>query len=449
MHTNDKKYKLLSDGEKLTPSVIGVIPYQNHGLPEIREKLCSYSFNNNILILSVDDAHLADTCNKRGYTVTLEYERNIYTIQISIVKTDNINFQDFGLDDMIDEGEFLSAITSTEYIEIRMMFGKNPLKSFHCQLQLSYSLIPDAWMVIDCATYRVLPRKWLKLAAKSKTPPSPDYLYSLHAVYEEKEGYRNYWFKTHGLLRCGFVDLEILNIRSGEQQMYDLINNVVKRFLYNPPLENEKFTIGFDGLQINLTWIRWERALAYFSENILGGDEDRYSDEIKHPDPSGILFAIEDGNLISPEIYARALSNNPILFISEEETCRMGSLARERYPFFFDLFSKFLATRNPSFLKKLVNNTRLKPKEDWFFWAKIGLIIDDAKNETEKEHLWFTVIDAGECNIRCQLINDPYWISNIYKGDIRTFPTEMITDWLIADKDGNQYTPDSIYQLLD
>lgn len=450
MSTNTRNYELLTSGKKIQFSKIGVIPVQQDINIDIKTALHSPWFDNEITILAIQNAHLLHSSVEKKYHVSFRYKNELYDSEISVKRIEDLNLYDFGLADTDEDCDFHELVTHSEYIEINMLFGNNSLNSFHCQLKLLYTLVPEALMVVDFATYRILSGKWLRLTAESKIPPSPDYLYALYAGYEEKEGKRVYWFRTYGLLRCGIIDLEMLDIHSDSQSMYDLINNVVKRFLTDPVKENERFSIGFDGLQINLLWIRWEDALSYFPENVLGGAIEREGNDNKiQTSPAGILFAVEDGNLISPEIYIPTLSNNPVLFVSSEETARMSSLAQERYPYFIRLFLKYKERQNTSFLRKIWLPEKDKAMESWTFWVKIGIIIDNTEDESEKEHLWFTVTNITESTISGKLVNTPYWIASLSKGDIKTYPTTMLTDWLISDMKGNQFTPDSIYLLLD
>ncbi|MFV0467967.1 MAG: DUF4026 domain-containing protein, partial [Dysgonomonas sp.] len=298
-------------------------------------------------------------------------------------------------------------------------------------------------------SYRLLSAKWLSMAADSAVPPSPDYLYTLHCVYDEdvEIGNRRYWFHTHGLHRCGSVELEMLNFSQGAEQMNTLINMTVKKFLSDPAKEKERFTIGYDGMGINLCWLRWEEALKDLPKNILGGAADRDEADNVHAEPSGILFAVEDGNMISPEIYASTLAENPIYYITNEETNRMSALAKERFSSFERIFTReYKKPEKKSFLKNLFG-----PKEDekpgWTFLVKLGLTVDDPESGSEKEHLWYDVLSIENNQIKGKLLNQPYWISNLHEGDLGIYPLEVLTDWIIYSPD-NTYTPDSAYLLI-
>lgn len=444
---NDNKYKLLSEGEIFQPSVMGAISSKHDDI--FSQDHINESLNNNtdFTILSFGLSKAPDYVEKE-YVAIIEYLTEVYTANISILSVEDLRLDEFGLANMVNEDDFNTALAQAKYLNVAVNFGPKPLDSFHFQLKLLASIVPDASLVIDFMSFRLLSGKWLSLTAASKIPPSPDYLYALHAVYDEKDEKTEYWFHTHGLVRCGLVELEILNTTNGAQQMYDLVNHTVKRFLSDPVKEEEKFTAGFDGLDINLTWIRWEEALKDFTNPILGGFQDRDGDSNPHSEPSGILFAIEEGNLISPEIYSSTLANNPILFVSTEETIRMSRLAKERFPYFLTIFEKHIKQPAKSFLKKIFGKKE-ENKKQWSFIVKFGLVVDNANNHTEREHLWFSVISANSKEVEGKLLNAPYWIASLKEGDIKTFPLEVLTDWIIYDAEGNQYTPDSVYQLIE
>lgn len=444
---NKHKYNLLSEGEIFQPSVMGVTPNK-------QDYLFTQDYINNVLsnykgfkLLSFELSQATDHIEKE-YIATIEYLEEVYKAVISILSVEDLRLEEFGLANMINEDDFNIALSQKKYINVALYFGSKPLNSFHLQLKVLAAIVPDASLVIDFMSFRLLSGKWLSITAKSTIPPSPDYLYALHAVYDEKKDKTEYWFHTHGLVRCGLVELEILNICNAPQHMYDLINHVVKRFLSDSVKELEKFTAGFDGLDISLLWIRWEEALKDFKEPMLGGFNDREGDCNAHSEPSGVLFAIEEGNLISPEIYSSTLADNPILFISAEETLRMSNLAKERFAYFLSVFGNHGKQKERSILKKLFNK-KAEKENRWSFIVKFGLVIDNANVYTEKEHLWFSVISADSERIEGKLLNAPYWIASLKEGDINTYPTEILTDWIIYDTEGNQYTPDSIYQLIE
>lgn len=126
----------------------------------------------------------------------------------------------------------------------------------------------------------------------------------------------------------------------------------------------------------------------------------------------------------------------------------MSRLAKDRFSYFLQIFEKHSKQLKKSFFKRIFGKKEEKENQ-WSFIVKFGLTVDNANDHTEREHLWFSVISADSKRIEGKLLNAPYWIDSLKEGDIKFYPLEVLTDWIIFDADGNQYTPDSIYQLID
>ncbi|GAB6010651.1 DUF4026 domain-containing protein [Viscerimonas tarda] len=439
---NSEKYDILAEGEVGIPSTMGIIPGGKDFKFTEASIRASLAENRDFKLLSFS----AQEDEEAAYTAEIEYLEEEYSIDLYIVPTSQIGLEDYGFGNQIEKTDFDNAGKQSHFLETTLFFGSDPLSSFHLQLKMMNAIVPDASLAVDFQSFRLLSAHWLKMTAKSPTPPSPDYLYTLHAVYNEVDGETKYWFHTHGLLRCGVIELEIVDVTDGAQQMNDLVMMVVKKFLNDPAKEKEKFQIGYDGLGINLSWLRWEEAVKDLSETALGGKEDREGDDNIHAEPSGVLFAVEENNLVSPQIYASTLSNNPIYYISNEETRRMSALAKERFPFLLDVYEKHAPKEKKSLIKKLFGKKE-ENEAAWSFLVKLGLTVDNSSAETEKEHLWFEIVSLEENSIEGKLLNQPYWISSLNEGDIRKYPLELLTDWIIYSPEGHSYTTDSIYQL--
>lgn len=447
---NEEKYNLLAEGETGLASGMGIYPKESNFKFEAAQIEKSLSSRKDFNLISFNKAEVDSEFSIMSFAAEIEYKETKFNVDLYVCETKNINLNDYGFANSIDE-ESLEIATKQEYfLETSLYFELEPLTSFHLQLKIMDAIVPDASLAIDFMSYRLLSAKWLSMTAKSAIPPSPDYLYTLHGVYDEgsEDGSRRYWFHTHGLHRCGSVELEMLNFKQGAEQMNTLINMTVKKFLSHPAKEKERFTIGYDGMGINLCWLRWEEALKDLPENILGGASDRDEADNVHAEPSGILFAVEDGNMISPEIYASTLAENPIYYITNEETERMSALAKERFSSFEKVFEKeHKKPEKKSFLKNIFGSKK-EEEPGWTFLVKLGLTVDNPEAGSEKEHLWYEVQGIENDKIEGKLLNQPYWISNLNEGDIKSYPLDLLTDWLIYSPD-NTFTTDSIYLLED
>ena len=329
-----------------------------------------------------------------------------------------------------------------QILNVYMKFEGNPKKCYHLQLKLIYAMIPEMVALCDESAERLLNKKWVELAAKSNVLPSPTSLYTVQAVYDENE----VWLHTHGLCRCNLHEIEILGSNKDDSRThYDLISSYACRLLdENNPVEEddgnqngeETIHLGvfYDDEPIVATSKKWINALKYYPKDILGGIEDR---EDSHNSKTNILFLYgseEEFNknyLRKPSEFTKKLENNPLYYISTEETVRMSSLARERF----------------SYVERM-----LKEKQngkDIGIIIKLGLetIDEDGNLDSEnREHIWFEALSMEGDSFKARLTQEPYNIPNLHEGDEGIYSIDYVSDWMIHTENG-VISPETVYLL--
>lgn len=304
-----------------------------------------------------------------------------------------------------------------------MKFRHDAKKSYHLQLKLAVAMIPDMLGVMDESAEKMLPKTWVKMAANSKVLPSANDLYNVQAVSNDSG---EIWLHTHGLCRCGLTELEILN---SDKDNYNNHYHLISTFASYLIDKNEDFNgSAYIGLLINrqpvvVTYVSWTKGIKEYNDLSLGGASDR---EEGHNSRTSVVFLYkseEDENnkkFTKVSEYNNLWGDNPIFFISNEETERMKSLAMERF----------------YFVKEEAE------KEENHIIIKIGLPVD----ENEKEHIWFELLEFEGETFKAKLTQEPYNVEGIHQGDIRTFTVEDVTDWLIYTSTFS-VTPGSAYLL--
>lgn len=368
------------------------------------------------------------------YQVEVEYQEVDFHLNLMVFVNYDRDLDEFQLGNRISDQERESFLKQKYFLETSLYFSDDYLDSYHLQLKVMQAIVEKPSVVIDYMPMRILSGKWVEITAKSHIPPAPSYLYVIHSVYEDEGDSRSYWLHTHGLHRCNAVELEFLNIKNGAQQFFDVLNIVATSFLTSDSKkkENEVFDVGYDGLGLSFCWQRWEKSVMQFPSNILGGLKER-SPEEENYGPSGVLYAVQENELISPEIYAKTLADNPMYFISDVETERMAALAYDRFQSFKRVFKEKYSFPND------------EEEGSWSFLVKLGIEVDEGEG---KEHLWFEVTQIDEFdNITGVLLNQPYWIQVLKKDDVRAYPLDFLTDWVIYGSETN-YTPDTIYEII-
>lgn len=317
-------------------------------------------------------------------------------------------------------------------LAVELDFGENALQSYHLQLKLIDTILPEKLAVFDDSSEKVLSGKWVALAARSDIPPAPRYLYTVQAVYNEDEDC--VWLHSHGLNRCNLTELEILDShKETYQEYYNVIETMANRMLeLDEPLHPYEplflANLG-QGYSLVTTYVPWEDAIGFYDKGILGGREDRK--ESHNQDTSLIFLYLDEesfkkGQFAPVSVVDDLLIDNPMYMFTLKETERMKALAKERLAYV---------------------KTAMKQK-DVTILVKLGLEVDEeykTKNNSH-EHIWFELKEITDQDLTAMLTQEPYYVSGIKKGDIRTYSYDAITDWLILTPQ-RRLTPDDAYML--
>lgn len=315
-------------------------------------------------------------------------------------------------------GEMENISKARDAITVYMDLGKDPQKGFHLQLKIVEAIAPNMLGLLDESAERLLPAKWVKMAAKSKVVPGPNSLYGVQTIAGDKG---EVWLHTHGLNRCGVTELEVLQSNANDYYFhYHLIQTYASYLLENigkfdPYSESAYIGRLINGQPIVVACLPWVSALKEYKKLKLGNADDRKEG---HNSKTSVIFVYKTENdeknkrISKLSDYNGLGGDNPLLFISNKETERMQTVARERF----------------NFVKAMSDN-----KENNIL-IKIALLTDDGVN---CEHIYFQLIEFVGDKFRAKLIQEPYNVSNIHEGDEREFTANDVTDWVI-------YTPESV-----
>ena len=320
-------------------------------------------------------------------------------------------------------------------LQLELTLPEPVLESFITQLRILRDLAPEAIALHDIPALQWRPRSWWEQAVAGRVPPPPTCLYTIHAVAEDGDDPRRAtWLHTHGLWRCGSIELEVLDVPAEDaSSMAGILNRAAMLFIENgvPPAE-ESFAIGRD---LELCWIPWERALKQLPPGELGRGEDRED----HGGARGVLVVpapkrrFRRGPVWQPPLsLLPVFEDNPLLWTSGMETRRMSALATERFPT----------------LRRLVQ--RHVDAEGWRFLVKLGYVIDGQEDEEEpnSEHLWFEVHGIEGGRVDATLLNQPYGIARMTEGTRDWHAVDQLSDWTVYSPHGS-FGPDRVGLLLE
>ncbi len=367
--------------------------------------------------------------------VVVKYKEEEYNVEFHVTTFDIPEL--FTINHLLDEESIKMIQESKRGLCVTMTFGTVNTVSYHLQLKMLNIMIPDLVAVVDFCCERIYSGKWVKLAAQSKVPPSPLYLYTVQAVSGKKD---KVWLHTHGLNRCGGIELEIVDSNKENcNNHYNIIMALAGRIADKNSFINEREPMYIARLsrdvELVATWVDWKRVMANMDKKDLGGVQDR--DDGIHNGKTGIVYLYaseEDYNneIYSPvSIYDKELADNPLIMYTNEETQRMKALATERLYVLKDC----VKNKGAEALIKV----GLEPDQEY----KTEYELDEEFNE----HIWFELMELKENTFIAQLTQEPYYVNNLKAGDIREISYDDITDWTMLVEE-QRITPDTVYLVL-
>lgn len=335
-----------------------------------------------------------------------EYEIIFYPSEISIPEM-YINKHYYFSD---EEAEKLKNAKNA--LTLCMKFNKDSIKSYHLQIKLAVAMVPNMIGIMDESAEKMIPATWAKMTAQSKVRPSANDLYVVQAVSHENG---EVWLHTHGLCRCGITELEILK---SDKENYNNHYNLIATFAsYLIEKKEEYKNSAYIGLLSNrqpvvVTYLPWTKGINEYKNLNLGNIEDRKDG---HNSKTSIIFIYKNEQdekqekLTKVSEFNKLWGDNPIFFISNQETAKMKALAMERF--------KFVKEQSKNEENKII--------------IKIGLPVGGDNNF---EHIWFELMEFEGEKFKAKLLQEPYDVKDIHEGHEDWYTIQDVTDWVI-------YTP--------
>lgn len=433
MMNNTDIYKVVNEGSAAnTPSYITVLSAERKllDMDTIKERLTACNEIEQVIVEQKSKGEIA--LSKRRmiyYVVNMTYKGTEYQFKLLNKIGQAAPLNQYIADASLDASDLEKAQTLPNSLESSFDYNsKHALDDFYVQLLVMKLLVPTTELVIDNSSKRIFPKRWLSEITNAKSLPSPNFLYTIKTFKDDEQG--TYWIRTEGLNRCSSIELEIIDIKGGVNELIGLLNNIATDFIYHTPTEDEKFELGYDGLTIHLCWMRWENGIKQFNSDAFGGAKNRIvsqQDINPYQGPSGVILGVEEGLVTSPELYVSTLKQNPTYAVKEQEIARISSIAKEKFYEFEELF------------------LRHKKEEDWVFLIQLGTPFSGGEEEHKVEHLWYKVEDKKNGALETILINEPYWIPEKNKGESHLVTDlSQLTNWAIYHNHA-KYSPDTIY----
>ena len=286
-------------------------------------------------------------------------------------------------------------------------------QAYQDQVAVLHQIAPEALAVYDANAHTVLSPAIVRDLASVPVPPPPSRLYSIHQV--TRRGLT--WMHTHGLSRCGTVEIELMDVPSDRvSDMKSLLDAAAARLIEEaaPPSQCAAFEVS---RETKVSWVPWSKAMAKLGIQGPGADRDA-----SHSSATGVLVA-------RPRRWRTCLPHEviegrPRVLISRAETQRMAAGSRARWPRLVRLFQERSGSRG------------------WRFLVKASFA---ASGPCGPEHLWVELASAGAEGWAGRVLSEACRAS-VQRGSLLSGELDAVSGFQVRTPEGS-YGPDELAEL--
>lgn len=311
-----------------------------------------------------------------------------------------------------------------------MHFSDNAQESYHLQLKFLQCIIPNMACAIDFNTERVLSGTWVAMSAITKILPAPYHVCAVSAVSESPES-KYAWLHTHGLNRCGFREIEVINADKQRAEYYgDIMNTLVTSILCERKFADEKTPVNMSDFsdasnKLSVAWLDWHEAVEKYDDSAIGNKADH--EEGHNMFVSSLFACSDDGSeYIDFNDVDESVIKANVWKIPVAETARERAMALERFGF---LGNGIALHKNARALVKVCVP-----------------FVKDGNNAVE--YVWLELHKAEKDKIYGKVENQPAFIPNVKQGDHIQVDIHSVADWILYTENYNA-TPDTAYLVLE
>ena len=241
----------------------------------------------------------------------------------------------------------------------------------------------------------------------------------IHCVKRE-EGETVDWMHTHGLAEIGFFDFDVVNPSedllglNGTELFRAIAFAIVEEKV---SLSTPRYGPARPGGMVRMVEASafQERANPQFTA--IRDDPSHNRNRVVLCEPAGRLFGRWSRKVEPSRFFSGPISDEILIDFTHDSSRLMADRARHS----FELF-KSLADELAEF--EVVS------------LVKLGYRTDGAKDETDKEHLWFQVHGWQDGTVDATLINKPISVSSLAEGARGRHPVDLLSDWTIISPAG-------------
>lgn len=322
----------------------------------------------------------------------------------------------------------------------------DPLTDFMRVMRLLGKAYPDAPAMLNVNIESWYTRKELDEALLGDIEPRASVMWMVHAIGADQspDEHSKLWVYTQGLSCCGRPELEMLEVPYASANAATmLLNNIAELLLEGEwPLPGEPFEIANN---VFIAMQPWQEAAQYVSDGVLGGMKLRKGHDgeprlgvraaVCAPEPIGTFRKL----WVWPEEAVRRFAQgDAAIYRTRRATIRQAMLARQTWPTLISAFKSI-----PAWMRQD------DEKREIAFLVQVGFAQDGAAAgdaSTDREHVWFEIIEASQDRARGRLINQPLTIADLKQGQLIWIERDQISDWQALTRSG-PFGPETVGAL--
>ena len=290
----------------------------------------------------------------------------------------------------------------------------------------------DGVAAMDHVGLKIWSREALAIETAHAADLDVEGIMTYHLVTDD-HGDRGVWLHSHGLGEIGFFDFDILNPHEDINHLaQDVLRCLAFRSLEGDLKPGAVLGVFAHG-QLRCVSAEDFMAKSSAADRALreDGDGDHLNRRVVLCDAKGGLFSGLFGSKPQPaKILSDPYDERNLIQFSTEATELMSLRARSSFDLFTMLVDEFASLKGDH------------PKFEFMPAVKIGYATDDAKKESDREHMWFHFHGMREGQIDATLLNQPFNIARLKEGDRGLHTVDLLTDWTIFNPAG-PITPSS------
>lgn len=300
--------------------------------------------------------------------------------------------------------------------------GSEPATAYAEVLRELAAAFRDAPGILDPISLRMFSRTDLEGFIRYPSAPVPDpFLWRVESVLSRGLGARGRgWLHTHGLWRCGKVELEMVGVPPRLMQTAALLLNGVGELLLDepPPPAGEPLEIAAG---VGVLLVPWEDVVIYLQESWPGS--------LEHREPGW------GGPHSGPRL---VLCGAPLEGKKKRRLCpgreletihRAEGIALRKSPEASEREARRARATWPEFTAAVEG--AMPGARDVEFFAKIPFPFRPDRDDGSREFLWVKVRRIREGAGEGEIKNRPIFATALRQGQVISFEASQISDWLV------------------